>query len=161
MNLLAPAEGFAMKRALLILVLMLDAPAWAQEAAQPDLEAVAGAVYASFFDAMTNVEMDKVVGLFTEDALFWGTNTRELATDTAGVNAYFSVLRGNAPGQNVFRPVDYEVVVLDPNTLLLSGRWEAGAATAATFNRMRISMVLVKRGEEWKIAQFHNSLLPQ
>jgi ketosteroid isomerase-like protein len=143
------------------LTLILHTQAWAQEVDEADLEQVAGKVYASFFEAMTNVEMDKVVGLFTEDALFWGTNTRELATDTAGVNAYFSVLRGNAPGQNVFRPVDYEVVVLDANTLLLSGRWEAGAATAATFNRMRISMVLVKRGEAWKIAQFHNSLLPQ
>lgn len=150
-----------MKRALLILALTLHAPAWAQDAKEAELEQAAGAVYASFFEAMTNVEMDKVVGLFTADALFWGTNTRELATDSAGVNAYFSVLRGNEPGQNVFRPVDYEVVVLDANTLLLPGRWEAGAATAATFNRMRISMVLVKRGEDWKIAQFHNSLLPQ
>jgi uncharacterized protein (TIGR02246 family) len=147
-----------MKCMLIAIALLLHAPAWAQDSTP---EQAAGAVYASFFTAMTAADIDSVVALFTEDALFWGTTTRELVNDLAGVDAYFSALRGNQPGQNVFRAVDHAVVTLDPDTLLLSGRWEAGAASATTFTRMRVSMVLVRRGDEWKIAQFHNSLLPQ
>lgn len=145
-----------------LLVLLLVLPA--QTRAQADaagLEQAAGAVYASFFEAMTKVDMDKVVSLFTEDALFWGTTTKVLATDTAGIEAYFAPLRASQAGQNIFRAVDYRVVPLNADTLLLSGRWEAGAATAAELTRMRVSMVLVRRGSEWKIAQFHNSMMPQ
>jgi len=150
-----------MKDFLLLLALTLPVAAMAQGNTREDAVQTAGIVYETFFDAMTNVEMDKVVGLFTDDALFWGTNTRTLATDLAGVNTYFAALRGNQPGQNIFRPIDYSVVELNPETLLLSGRWEAGPAASETFTGMRISMVLVQRDGLWKIAQFHNSMLPQ
>lgn len=129
--------------------------------AQTDPVQAAGEVYEAFFAAMTNVEMDKVVSMFTDNAQFWGTNTKVLATDIEGVKTYFSALRGNQPGQNIFRAVDHSVVVLDADTLLLAGRWEVAPAATTTATNMRISMVLVQREGQWKIAQFHNSMLQQ
>lgn len=154
-----PRANQAMQQAVLALMLLIPLPSLAADTSE--LEQAAGAVYASFFEAMTEVDMDKVVSLFTEDALFWGTTTKILATDTAGIEAYFAPLRRNQAGQNIFRAVDYSVVPLNADTLLLSGRWEAGAATATELTRMRVSMVLVRRGSEWRIAQFHNSMMPQ
>jgi hypothetical protein len=150
-----------MKHFLLLLALTLPVAATAQNSSRDAAVQAAGVVYDAFFNAMTNVEMDKVVSLFTDDALFWGTNTTTLATDLEGVAAYFSPLRRNQPGQNIFRPIDFSVVELNQETLLLSGRWEAGPAASETFTPMRISLVLVQRDGLWKIAQFHNSMLPQ
>lgn len=142
------------------LLLLMNLPPCAF--AQTEAEQVAARMYAGFFEAMTNVDIDKVVAMFTDDAQLWGTNTTSLATDIAGVNQYFSALRRNQPGQNLFRPVSHSVVTLNDDTLLVGGRWEVAApATSDTFVQMRISMVLARRNGEWKIAQFHNSRLPE
>lgn len=149
-----------MKR--LFLLLLLNLPTLAHAQASAEAAQAAARVYEGFFEAMTQVEIDKVVAMFTDDAQLWGTNTTTLATDKAGVDQYFSALRRMQSGQNLFRPVSHSVVELNPDTLLVGGRWEVAApATSEDFVQMRISMVLVRRDGDWKIAQFHNSRLPE
>lgn len=141
---------------LLLLALGLPFSSGAQQAGGTE----ASAVFQSFLDDLTNLAVDDIVDLFTDDALFWGTSRQVLATDREGVRGYFSALAGGQPRQNVAQEVSHEVRVLADGTQLLSGIWQVVPASGAATTTLRISMVVVERDGAWKIAQFHNSALP-
>lgn len=155
------AVGVSMLRAArhwLVLLLLSGVPMLASAQAQPGKEAEA--VFHDFLEALSNLELERIVGLFTPDAQFWGTSRQTLATDTDGVRGYFAALAGGQPRQNIAEALSHEVVVLADDTQLLSGLWQVVPASGAATTTLRLSMVVVSRDGEWKIAQFHNSALP-
>lgn len=128
--------------------------------AQANAEASANSVFDTFLEAMANADVDTVISLFAEDALFWGTGSRTLVTDPAGVLAYFGPVGNNEPGANVVRARDYETVALANDLVMMSGVWEILPGGEDDAIPLRVSMLIALRNGQWKIIQFHNSSVP-
>jgi hypothetical protein len=124
----------------------------------------AQSVFDKFLAEFTAASVDGVVGLFTPDALFWGTTMRDLAITPEAVRQYFAPMSNFKPNQRKATPVaPASAVVLSDNAVALSGMWQIeqvvnGMPTVGA--PLRISMIVVKRGDRWLIAQFHNSVRP-
>jgi len=128
--------------------------------AQSNAQQAAHDMFARFLSAMTNADVPTVTSLFTEDALFWGTGSKSLVTDPAGVLAYFTPVGNNTPGQTLCRALDYSVEVISDDLALLSGMWEV-VPPGQEGRTLRLSMAVARHNDEWKIIQFHNSAVPQ
>jgi uncharacterized protein (TIGR02246 family) len=149
-----------MMRCLVLLAVCLTFPLTAS--AGPEEEAQA--VFDSFLTAFSAANFEGVLGLFAPDALVWGTGMRDLATTPEPVRQYFS---GGAQGvePNRFRASTLgpaSALVLSDDAVLVSGIWQVQRAVdgTPTVAELRISIAVVKRGDRWLIAQFHNSLRP-
>ena len=149
-----------MMRRLVLLAVCLTFPLNAS--AGPEEEAQA--VFNSFLTAFSAADFERVLGLFAPDALVWGTGMRDLATTPEPVRQYFS---GGAQGvePNRFRASTLgpaSALVLSDDAVLVSGIWQIQRAVdgTPTVAELRISIAVVKRGDRWLIAQFHNSLRP-
>jgi uncharacterized protein (TIGR02246 family) len=124
----------------------------------------AQAVFDKFLTAFTAANVDDVVGLFAPDALVWGTTMRDLGTTPEAVRQYFSGISNYKPDQRKASAAGpYSALVLSDNTVLVSGMWQIeqvvdGKSTLGA--PLRISIAVVKRGDRWLIAQFHNSPRP-
>lgn len=149
-----------MKKTLLpfLLALFIPAPLPAQPAAA---EAQAAALFERFLVAMTNADTATVTSLFADDALFWGTGSQALVTDPAGVAAYFAPVGRLEPGANLSRARDYETRALGDDLVMISGVWEVVPRGQDSGTPLRVSMLLSRRGGEWKVIQFHNSRVPE
>ena len=142
---------------LLIFLLSLTTPmvhAGAQEDAHAALE--------KFFAAFTLNNGATISTLFTPDALFYGTTSRELVTQPESVRRYFdnALLRGTALKATLLAST---ANVLNDNTVAISGAWQIERTVdgkTGVNGPLRVSVVMVKRGERWLIAQFHNSARP-
>lgn len=147
-----------MKRAVLFLFALSLSPSTLF--AQDDAQQAAHDMFARFLTAMTNADVPTVTSLFTEDALFWGTGSKSLVTDPAGVLAYFRPVGNKTPGQTLCRALDYSVDVISDDLALLSGMWEV-VPPGQDGRPLRLSMAVARHNGEWKIIQFHNSAVPQ
>lgn len=137
-------------------LLVLAAPSHA--GAGPKEEGLA--VFHRFLAAFTAADAEGVVGLFAPDALFWGTTLRDLATTPAAVRDYFSRMDAWRPSQRKASALGpASAVVLSDEAVLVSGMWTIEVAGQPTVTH-RISLAMVKRGDRWLIAQFHNSPRP-
>ena len=117
-------------------------------------------VFDSFLSAFTNSDVDGIVNLFSEDAIFWGTGSAELVEDTAGIRLYFSGLSKRPPGQALARAQNFSIMELSNDSVLISGMWEVVPRGQKTGTPLRISMALSLQDGVWKIVQFHNSAIP-
>ena len=121
----------------------------------------AAAVFQHFLASFTNSDADSIVELFSEDAMFWGTGSQTLVKDTAGIRQYFSELGRRPPGQRIASALEYSVLELSANDVLVSGMWQVMPAGQTSGTPLRVSMALSLRNGEWKIVQFHNSRVPE
>lgn len=128
--------------------------------AQSKAEDEAIFVFQDFLSSFTNSDVDSIVNLFAEGAIFWGTGSKTLVEDTAGIREYFSAISGRPPGQRVASALKYSVLALSENSVLVSGMWQVGPAGQTSGMPLRISMALILQNGQWKIAQFHNSRVP-
>jgi|TARA_B110000240_G_scaffold157110_1_gene174707 hypothetical protein len=117
-------------------------------------------VFHSFLSAFTNSDVDGIVNLFSENAIFWGTGSAELVEDTAGIRLYFSGLSKRPPGQALARAQNFSIMELSNDSVLISGMWEVVPQGQKTGTPLRISMALSLQDGVWKIVQFHNSAMP-
>lgn len=117
-------------------------------------------VFQRFLSSFTNLDVDGIVTLFSEDAIFWGTGSKILVEDTAGIREYFSAIGARPPGQTVASALEYSVLVLSEDSVLVSGMWQVVSEGQVRGTRLRLSMGLALRNGEWKIVQFHNSRVP-
>ena len=150
-----------MIRRLILIVVCVALPVGAVAGPKEDAQAV----FDRFLAAFSAADVDGVVGLFAPDALVWGTTMRELATTPEPVRQYFSNALGNfKPNQLTASAAGpYAATVLSDTVVLVSGMWQIervvdGKPTAGA--PMRVSIAVVKRGDRWLIAQFHNSPRP-
>ena len=144
---------------LLFTIALLQMASFTQ-AANADSEAAAIEMFEEFLQAMTAADTRTVTGLFSEDALFWGTGSQSLVTNPEGVQAYFGPVGNNVPGETRCRAVDYSTQYINEELALLSGMWEVVPPNQESIN-LRVSMAVGLRDGEWKILQFHNSSVPE
>jgi len=142
--------------ALFVIVCAGNSIAQSQEVRNPPAEDV----FQRFLSAFTNSDVDGIVNLFSEDAIFWGTGSAELVEDTAGIRLYFSGLSKRPPGQALARAQNFSIMELSSDSVLISGMWEVVPQGQNTGTSLRISMALSLRDGIWKIVQFHNSAMP-
>ncbi len=124
----------------------------------------AEAAYGKFFSLFTTANHDQVAALFAPDALFYGTGSAEVVTTPEGVREYFTRALSANRGAVMARPFEHKAMLLSDDVVAISGKWQSertldGKMTTA--GPLRVTAVLQRRGEQWKIVQFHNSLTPK
>jgi hypothetical protein len=115
----------------------------------------AAAVGTRWTEAFNAGDVSGLVALYTKDALFYGS-TAPLFKGQDGVRMYFSHL---PPGLKA-RMGERSVVAIDSNVILSSGLVEF-TRPDGTVAPYRLTLVLVRVGDQWFIAQHHASLVPK
>jgi hypothetical protein len=111
--------------------------------------------------AFTESDVDAIVRLHAPDALFMGTASKNVVTQTAGVRAYFeNALLNNRPRSA--KLTDYKLFELSESAVAVSGLdLLTGVRDGSTFSTAgRVTFVIAKRGADWQIVQFHRSPVP-
>jgi uncharacterized protein (TIGR02246 family) len=111
--------------------------------------------------AFTDSDVDAIVKLHAPDALFMGTASKSVVTQTPGIRAYFeNALLNNRPRSA--KLTDSKVVVLSDSAVAVSGLdLLTGVRDGSTFSATgRVTFVIAKRGADWQIVQFHRSPVP-
>lgn len=107
-------------------------------------------------------DVDAIVALYSADALFMGTGSKVVVTESAAIRKYFEdailTRRPRAAPIN-----SSEVMVLSDNAVLVAGLNDSmGVLDGKPFsNPGRVTFVIAKRGSEWKIVHFHRSAIPR
>jgi uncharacterized protein (TIGR02246 family) len=116
----------------------------------------ANAVVDRWSAAYNTNDPDAVVKNYWPDAILLGTVSPVMSEGAEAIRTYFSPLKGSG-NKNVIG--DRRTIVLDDNAVVVTGFYE--------FTRMqdgkpvpspsRFTMLMVKRGDEWRIAHHHSS----
>jgi uncharacterized protein (TIGR02246 family) len=119
------------------------------------------AVFDKFLSEFTANNVEGVSGLFSDDALLWGTVSRDLIASPAGIKQYFATAFASPQGKgakvSILGPAS--VTAIADNVIAVSGMWKLENTIDGKpwMAELRVSMTLVKRGDRWLIASFHNS----
>lgn len=116
----------------------------------------ANAVVDRWSAAYTSNDPEAVVRNYWPDAILLGTVSPIISTGTDAIGTYFAAVR-NSGNRNAID--ERHVIVLDDNAVIVTGFY--------TFTRMvnaqavpgpsRFTMLITKRGSEWRIAHHHSS----
>ena len=120
------------------------------------------AVFDKFLADFTSANAGDIACFFTPDALFWGTRATDLITTPEGIHQYFANAFKALPGAKASIVGPASVTVLSDDAVVVSGIWQvtAEADGKPILVQLRNSLAVVKRGDHWLIASFHNSLRP-
>jgi len=122
------------------------------------------AAYQKFFEAFTSDNHDQITQLFAPDALFYGTASPEVVTTRDGVRQYFLAALDGKRGATRARPFEQTALELSDTVVAISGKWQSERTLdgkMVTGGPSRNTVVMQKRGNQWLIAQFHNSPTPK
>jgi uncharacterized protein (TIGR02246 family) len=106
-------------------------------------------------------DVDGIVRLYAPDALFIGTSSKSVVTETAGIRQYFEhALLTRRPRGAINS--DPSVLVLSDDTVLITAlNTTTGVNDGQPFSMPgRVSFVIARRGDAWKIVHFHRSAMP-
>jgi len=107
-------------------------------------------------------DVDAIVALYSADALFMGTGSKEVVTEPAAVRRYFedAILTRRPRAAPISSS---EVMVLSDDAVVIAGLNDSmGVADGKPFsNPGRVTFVIGRRGSEWKIVHFHRSAMPR
>lgn len=122
------------------------------------------AAYDRFFALFTTDNHEQIAKLFAPDALFYGTGSADVVTTPEGIREYFVRALSGTRGAVKATPFERTALVLADNVVAISGKWQSertldGKMTTA--GPARSTVVMQKRGNQWLIAQFHNSPTPK
>jgi uncharacterized protein (TIGR02246 family) len=115
----------------------------------------AAAVRAAWAEAFNAADYERVVALYSNDALFYGS-TPPLFTGRDGVRSYFSHL----PSGLKATMGEHTAVQVAPNVVLSSGLVEFTLPSGAVAP-YRLTFALVQVNGQWLIAQHHASPVPK
>jgi uncharacterized protein (TIGR02246 family) len=119
-------------------------------------------VLARWTDAFAASDVDAIVALHAPDALFMGTGSKDVVTETAGIRRYFEdALLTRRPRA---APISSQhVVVLSDDAVLVTGLNDStGVQDGKPFsNPGRVTFVIARRGADWKVVHFHRSAMPR
>ena len=106
--------------------------------------------------AYTSNDPEAVVNNYWPDAILLGTVSPVISVGTEAIGKYFSLVKGSG-NKNAIQ--ERHTIVLDENAVVVTGFYE--------FTRMkdgqpspspsRFTMLVTKRGGEWRIAHHHSS----
>jgi uncharacterized protein (TIGR02246 family) len=105
--------------------------------------------------------VEGIVGLYAPDALFLGTGSGTVVTDTAGIRRYFETALLNRRPRGAAMTAS-EVRVLSDTAVVVTGldRVTGTVDGNVVATSGRVTFVVAKRGPEWKIVHFHRSAAP-
>ena len=136
----------------LLVVTLLFSSAFARCGVAED----ANAVVETWSAAYSSNEPDRIVGNYWPDAILLGTVSPVMSEGTAAIQQYFSAVKGTG-NKNTLG--NRRTIVLSDDAAVVTGFY--------TFTRMsegqpaprpsRFTMLVVKRGSEWRIAHHHSS----
>lgn len=116
---------------------------------------------AKWADAFSRSDVDAIVDTYAPDALFVGTGSKTIVVDPAGVRRYFEdALLSNRPrgaslnSHSTMTLADGSVVVVGLDTVTGVRNGQSYSANG------RVTFVVAKRGQDWKIVHFHRSAMP-
>jgi uncharacterized protein (TIGR02246 family) len=111
--------------------------------------------------AFTNSDVDGIVKLYAPDALFLGTGSKAVVLKPEEVRKYFEqgLLNNRPRGAKLG---DHSVLVLSDTTVVVAGLDTVTSVRdgKATSRDGRVTFVIAKRGQDWKIVHFHRSAMP-
>ena len=119
-------------------------------------------VFDKFLTAFTAADIDNVVGVFWPDALFWGPTAPNLANTSEAVREYFKPVSGRKPNEMRATSLERSALVVSDSVVLISGPWQIERVVDGklTLTLLRVSLAVTRRGEAWRVAQFHSSAQP-
>ncbi len=132
--------------------------------AEPEEEALrqAALVLEKWSKAFSASDVDAIVQLYSDDAIFVGTGSKTVVKSRDGIRKYFEeALLNNRPrGASL---ASCETMILSDHAVVMSGLDAvSGVRDGVSFsNGGRITFVVAKRGAEWKIVHFHRSAMPK
>jgi uncharacterized protein (TIGR02246 family) len=106
-------------------------------------------------------DVDGIVKLYAPDARFIGTSSKTVVTEPAGIRQYFEhALLTRRPRRAINS--DPSVLVLSGDAVLITAlNTTTGVNDGQPFSTPgRVSFVIARRGEAWKIVHFHRSAMP-
>ncbi len=121
----------------------------------------AQAVATAWMDAFTGADLDAIVDLYHDNALFLGTSSLQVIDHPSTIREYLAkALFAGRP--RTAKILECSVQVLATDLALVTGldilTKTEGARILKDFGRF--SFVVQQRGFQWKIAHFHRSRLP-
>ena len=133
---------------LAITVLVLTFSSALPAAAGPKEEVAAAAN--EWSDAFSAHDLDRIMKLYSKDALLWGTNAVKLRTTTAEIEAFYKSAFG-MPGLTV--SFDNQTVRVFGNVAVAAGNYtfSAGDDAVKQDRPSRYSFTFIKEGERWLI----------
>lgn len=145
-------------RRMLIIATLLLAPFSALAGPKEDGQAV----FEKFLSGFTSGNPDTVAGLFTPDAVFWGTVARDLISSPNDIHQYFVNAFKQFPAAKASAVGSPSVVVLSDDAVVVAGIWQVEVVLdgKSTIRQNRNSITVVRRGDRWLIAAFNNSPRP-
>lgn len=120
--------------------------------------------YDKFFELFTTDNHEQITKLFAADALFYGTGSADVVTNLEGIRQYFIAALSGQRGTVKATPFERTALVLSDNVVAISGKWQSERTSDSkmtTAGPARNTVVMNKRGNQWLIAQFHNSPTPK
>ena len=81
--------------------------------------------YQRFFELFTTDNHDQIVTLFAPDALFYGTGSSEVVTNSEGIRQYFVGALTGKRGAVKATPFTQTALVLSDTVVAISGKWQS------------------------------------
>ena len=114
-----------------------------------------------WISAINAYDLQGVISLYAADALFFGTSSLTLLTKSTEIEKYFEQAFTN------LRPLtasigEYAVTHFADSVIAISGfdHWSVTQSGKTVIANGRLSFVIKKIGDEWKIINFHRSAMP-
>lgn len=111
--------------------------------------------------ALNRNDLNGVVAPFAGDASFFGTSTQTLINSSEGIRKYFDVVfEKYAPLSVALGQVT--VSDLSPDSAVITGydQWKVTIDGKPAEDTGRLSMVIARRDDQWRIVSFHRSAMP-
>lgn len=121
----------------------------------------AQAVAGKFIAAFVAGDLEATAALYSPDTMFWGTVSPELGTSPEVLRKYFAdnyAARTKVPLISA-SITDSSALVLSDDTVVVAGRWQTERPNALSL--LRFTMVMHKRGGQWRIVHLHSSPRPK
>jgi uncharacterized protein (TIGR02246 family) len=106
--------------------------------------------------AYSGNDPDTIAATYWPDAILLGTVSPVISTGTDGIKTYFLIVKGSGNKNTID---ERHTIVIDNDAVVITGFY--------TFNRVdkgqivpapsRFTMLITKRGNEWRIAHHHSS----
>jgi uncharacterized protein (TIGR02246 family) len=134
------------------LLLALLAPAIGNAGASED----ANAVVDRWSAAYTSNDPEAIAQVYASDAILLGTVSPVISVGTEAIRKYFSGVKGTG-NRNALQ--ERHTLVLGADAVVITGFYEfTGVKDGKPVPRpSRFTMLVTKRGDEWKIAHHHSS----
>ena len=120
--------------------------------------------YDKFFAAFTTDNQEQITTFFAPEAQFYGTNSTEVVTSREGIRTYFMRALSSARGATKATQFDRTALALSDTVVAIAGKWQSERTQGGkmtTAGPSRSTVVMQKLGDQWLIAQFHNSPTPK